>query len=117
MDEYLKTLDKLPEKQRKASSAYQVFTDMMAKYNMTLGDVAETLDKTTTKTEELGEAEKKRIKEAQERAHASTTAKAQTAYDTAYEQSMDEVKLKVIKEYRAEVEAKEKDLSKKVGEF
>lgn len=58
-----------------------------------------------------------RIKEAQEAAQASTTAKAQAAYDTAYEQSMDEVKLKVIKEYRAEVEAAEEDLSKKVGEY
>jgi hypothetical protein len=58
-----------------------------------------------------------RIKSAQEGAQASTTAKAQAAYDAAYEQSMNEVKLKVIKEYRAEVEAKEKDLSKKVGEY
>lgn len=58
-----------------------------------------------------------RIKEAQEGAQASTTAKAQEAYDAAYEQAMDEIKLAVIKEYRAEVEAQEKDLSKKVGEY
>ncbi len=58
-----------------------------------------------------------RIKTAQEAAQASTTATAQAAYDATYTQKMDEVKLQVIKAYRAEVEMQEKDLSKKVGEY
>lgn len=58
-----------------------------------------------------------RIKAAQDDAQASTTAKAQAAYDAAYEQSMNEVKLKVISDYKKEIEKIETNLSKEVGAY
>ena len=70
------------------------------------------------KTEVIVEKElDKRITEAQENAKADIEAKAQAAYDETYSQAMDEIKLKAIKEYRAEIEQMETDLSKKVGEY
>lgn len=59
----------------------------------------------------------RRIAKAQEEAKAEIESKAQTAYDEVYAQGMDEVKLKTIKEYRAEIEEMETNLSKKVGEY
>lgn len=59
----------------------------------------------------------KRVMEAQEAARDEIKAKAQQAYDMAYEQAMKEVKLSVVETYRKEVQAMETELSKEVGAY
>jgi hypothetical protein len=58
-----------------------------------------------------------RIKTAQEAKLAEVEAAAKKAYDAAYTQAMDEIKLEVITEYRKEVQQMETELSKSVGAF
>ena len=59
----------------------------------------------------------KRVEEAQKAAQEVIRAEAQAAYDSTYKQAMNEVKLKVVGEYKVEVEKLETELSKEVDAY
>jgi hypothetical protein len=58
-----------------------------------------------------------RVEAARAEAADEIEAKAQAAYDAAKNQALKEIELKVISAYRKEVEAKETELSKQVGQY
>lgn len=64
----------------------------------------------------VGELEK-RISDAQNANLSDVEAKAQSAYDSAYNQAMKEIELEVISQYKSEIEVIETELEKEVGVY
>jgi len=71
-----------------------------------------------TKTEQVEvDMLNKRITDAQDAAKADIAAKAQSAYDAAFEEAMTEIELEVTTNFRKEIETRELELAKEVESY